>query len=132
MRRLVLRITAIVVLPMALLCLVMFAYGGRLVVQLYGPQYAGNGLTVAVLSLNLLVTAAAFPLSRALFALNRARLELMVNLVALFIMITVGFWLVRAYGPIGGAFGLLGASLVTSIVRAGIFLTIPIQESMAI
>jgi hypothetical protein len=77
------------------------------------------------LALNLLVTAAAFSFSRALFAVNRANTDFLVNFTALFIMLTVGLWLVRAYGPIGAAFGLLGANFATSAVRAGVFLKLP-------
>ncbi len=117
LNRLVLKITAVVAVPMSLLSLGMFIWGGRLVVALYGHQYVGNGMIVAILSLNILVTATAFSLSRALFALDHAHVDLIVNVTALFIMITAGFWLVRAYGPLGAAVGLLGATFATSLVR---------------
>jgi O-antigen/teichoic acid export membrane protein len=125
LRRMVLKITAVIVIPMSLLCLVMFFWGGRLIALLYGRQYAGNNLVVAILALNLLVTAAAFSFSRALFAIERADVDFLVNFAALFIMVTLGLWLVRVLGPLGAALGLLGASLVTSAVRAGAFLRLP-------
>ncbi len=114
---------------MSLLCLVMFIWGGRFLALLYGRQYAGNGLIVAILALNLLVTASAFSFSRALFAVDRAHVDFLVNFTALFIMVTLGLWLVRAYGPLGAAIGLLGASFVTSAVRAGAFLRLPAHIS---
>lgn len=129
MRRLVLKITAAVALPMSLLCLVLIFWGGRLIALLYGRQYAGNDFVVAILVLNLLVTAAAFPFSRALFAMERADLDFLVNFAALFIMVTLGVWLVRAFGPLGAAFGLLGANFVTSAVRAGVFMSIQTRIS---
>jgi O-antigen/teichoic acid export membrane protein len=125
LRRLVLRIAAAVAFPMSLLCLVMFIWGDHLLVLLYGRQYAGNSLIVAILASNLLVSAAAFPFSRALFAIDRARLDFLVNFTALLIMITLGLWLVRAFGPLGAAFGLLGANFATSAVRVGAFLRFP-------
>lgn len=124
--RLVLRITAGVAALLSLLCLVIFIWGDRLVVLLYGHHYAGNSLVVRVLALNALVTAVTFPFSRALFAIGRARVDFVVNFAALFIMVTVGLWLVRAFGPIGAAFGLLGANLVTSAIRAVVFLRLPV------
>jgi len=130
LRRLVLKITAVVALPMSLLCLVMIFWGDRLIALLYGRQYAGNGLVVAILALNLLVTAVAFSFSRALFAIERADLDFLVNFAALFMMVTLGLWLVRALGPLGAAFGLLGANLVTSAVRAGAFLRLPTPISV--
>jgi O-antigen/teichoic acid export membrane protein len=122
LRRLVLKITAIVATPISLLCLVTFIWGGRLVVLMYGHQYAGHRLIVSVLALNLLVSAVAFPFSRALFAVDRADLDFFVNFTALFIMLTFGLWLVRAFGPLGAAWGLLGANFTTSVVRAAAFL----------
>jgi Na+-driven multidrug efflux pump len=67
----------------------------------------------------------AFPFSRALFAVERADLDFLVNFAALFVMVTMGFWLVRAFGPLGAAIGFLGANFVTSAVRAGAFLRLP-------
>jgi O-antigen/teichoic acid export membrane protein len=128
-RRLVLKITAAISLPVSLLCLALIFWGGRLMTLLYGRQYAGNGLVVAILAVNLLVGAAAFPFSRALFAIERADLEFLVNFAALFMMITLGLWLVRTFGPLGAAIGFLGANFVTSTVRAGVFLRLPVRVS---
>jgi O-antigen/teichoic acid export membrane protein len=122
---LVLKITAVVATPTSLLCLVMFIWGDRLLTLLYGRQYAGNGSIVEILALNVLVTAVAFSFSRALFAIDRAHVDFLVNFMALFIMIILGFWLVRAFGPLGAALGMLGANIVTSAIRAGAFLRLP-------
>ena len=62
-------------LPVSLLCLGLIFWGGRLVVLLYGRQYAGNSLVVAILALNFLVYAVAFSFSRALMAIERADLD---------------------------------------------------------
>jgi O-antigen/teichoic acid export membrane protein len=131
LHRLVIKITAVMAFPMSILCLVMFIWGGRLLALPYGRQYAGNSLIVAILSLNLLVTAAAFSLSRALFAIDRADVDFIVNFTALFIMVTVGLWLVRAFGPIGAAFALLGTNFSTSVVRAGAFVRLSARISAA-
>ena len=129
LRRLVLKISAVIALPMSLLCLVMIFWGGRLIALLYGRQYAGNGLVVTIMALNILVTAAAFPFSRALFAIERADVDFLVNLAALVIVVTLGLWLVRALGSLGAALGLLGSGLVISAVRAGAFLRLPARVS---
>jgi O-antigen/teichoic acid export membrane protein len=107
---------------MGCLCVVMAFGGDRLLTLLYGRQYAGNSLVVALLALNLLVTSATFSFSRALFAIGRANTDFLVNFAALFIMLTLGLGLVRHFGPRGAAIGMVGASLLTSIVRVGAFL----------
>ncbi len=59
----------------------------------------------------------AFSFSRALFAIERAEVDFVVNFVALFIMVTLGLWLVRSFGVAGAAFGLLIANTAASGVR---------------
>lgn len=129
LRRMVLTITAALALPISLLCVGMAIWGGQLVVMLYGRKYAGNGLVVAFLSFNYLVYAASFSFSRALMAIERADLDFLLNFVALFMMVFMGFWLVRALGPVGAAIGLFAANFVTSAARAAVFLKVPVRIS---
>ena len=129
LRRMVLKITAAIFLPVSLLCLVLIFWGGRLIVLLYGRQYAGNNLVVAILALNVLVYAAAFVFSRALMAIERADLDFLANSAALLVMVVLGFWLVRSFGTLGAAIGFFAANIITSAVRAGIFLSLPARIS---
>jgi O-antigen/teichoic acid export membrane protein len=129
LRRLVLKITAAISLPVSLLCLALILWGGRLMALLYGSQYAGNSRVVAILALSVLVSAPAFCFSRALYATERADLDFLVNFAALFVMVTLGFWLVRAFGPLGAAFGLLGGNIATSTLKASVYLTVPVRIS---
>jgi O-antigen/teichoic acid export membrane protein len=114
---------------MLLFGLAMMFWGGPLVTLLYGHQYAGNGLVVTILAFNLAVFVVAFLFSRALFAIERADVDFVVNFVALFIMLTLGLWLVRVLGPLGAALGWLGANLATSGVKAGAFLRLQARIS---
>jgi O-antigen/teichoic acid export membrane protein len=126
LRRMVLKISAMLALPISLLTLVLMVWGGRLIALLYGHRYAGNSQVVAVLACNILVTAVGFAFSRALFAIERADLDFWLNVVTIFIMVTMGLALVRAYGPLGAAFGLLGANILTTVIRACAFLRLPV------
>jgi len=119
---LVLKISAVLAVPVSLLALALILWGDRFIALLYGSRYAGNGLVVAILAVNLLVTAVGFSYSRALFAIERANLDFLLNLATLFIMFTLGLWLVRTHGPLGAAAGLLFANIVTSVIRVGAFL----------
>lgn len=129
LRGFVFKITGLVAALMSIYCLILFFWGNHLVALLYGRQYLGNSLTIAVLALNVTVQALAFCFSRALFAIDRADLDFATNFTALVIMLTLGLWLVRAYGPLGAAFGLLGANLATSAVRALLFLRLPASRT---
>ncbi len=86
---------------------ILFLFGGSLIAILYGDKYAGNGLAVSILALNLLVSAVRFPIARALFALERADVDFYANFIALLVLFTVGLWLTKAFGPLGVAFSLL-------------------------
>jgi O-antigen/teichoic acid export membrane protein len=126
LRRMVLKISALLAIPISILTLVLVLWGGRLIALLYGHRYAGNGVVVAVLASSILVTALGFSFSRALFAIERADLDFWLNVLTILIMATIGLALVRAYGPLGAAFGLLGANFVTQAIRAGAFLRLPV------
>jgi O-antigen/teichoic acid export membrane protein len=125
LRRLVLKVSAMLALPAALLTLLLIVWGDRFVALLYGHRYAGNGLVVAVLATNLLVSAIGFSFSRALLAMERANVDFGLNFVALAVMMTLGLWLVRIDGALGAAIGLVAANLATSLVKAVIFLKYP-------
>jgi len=125
LRSFVLKTSAVLAVPVGLLCLGLIIWGGRLVALLYGRQYAGNGLLVAILSLNLLIFATTFSFSRALMAIERADLDFLVNFVALAMMVVLGIWLVRSFGTLGAGIAFLAANFATSAVRAAVFLRLP-------
>ena len=129
LRTYVLRASGLVALPMLLFCVAMTFLGGSLVTLLYGHSYAGNGLVVAFLAINLAVSIISFSFSRALFAIERADVDFAVNFVALFIMVTLGLWLVRSSGAVGAAIGLLIANTAASGVRYIAFRTLTRSES---
>jgi O-antigen/teichoic acid export membrane protein len=131
LRAFALKITAALSLFMAVLCLALILWGGRLVALLYGRQYAGNSLIVTVLALNLPIAAATFSFSRALMTIERADLDFQVNFAALFIMVFMGLWLVHSYGTLGAAVAFLVANFVTSAVKAVVFLSLPAPRSAA-
>jgi O-antigen/teichoic acid export membrane protein len=127
LRIFVVKITAMLALPVGLLTLVLMLWGERFVTLLYGSRYTGNGLIVGVLALNLVAGVLGFPFSRALLATERARADFLLNLVALFIMLTLGLRLVQTHGALGAAIGLVGANFATSLVKAGIFMSFRAQ-----
>jgi len=124
MRGFVIKVSAAFLVPMLPFCLLLWLLGDPIITLVFGPRYAGNGAIISVLALNLLALALAFSFSRALFALERADVDFGVNFAALFVLLTVGVWLVRAYGPLGAAVGLLIANVVASTVRGIVFFSL--------
>jgi O-antigen/teichoic acid export membrane protein len=128
LRRFVLRISALVALPAGILTVALIVWGDQFVAMLYGHRYSGNGAIVAVLALNLFVSATGFSFSRALLAMERANVDFVLNLVSLIIMLTLGLWLVKAHSALGAAIALVCSNFATSLVKAGIFLLYPIND----
>jgi len=122
LRTFVLKASLAYLAPLLLFCTVLWFIGGGLVVWLYGAKYAGNGWIVFTLSLNLPALALTFTFSRALFVIERADVDFAVNFVALFVLLTFGIWMVRAYGPLGAAWGLCVANTAAFATRCAAFL----------
>lgn len=121
LRRFVFKASAVFSLIIAPFCVALLLFGGSLVLILYGDKYAGNGLVVSILALNLLISAMRFPFSRALFAMERADVDFYVNFIALFVLFTLGLWLVKAFGPLGVACSLLAGNTALLGVKCVIF-----------
>ncbi len=117
LRKFVARITGIYLLIVIPLSIGLFFFGGQLVVLFYGEKYAGNGHIVSLLAINLLVIAASFTLSRALLAMEKAKVYFMANIIPLVIILTAGVILVKYLGPLGVAWGvLLGTSTTAALM----------------
>ena len=133
LRRFVLKASLIFSLPMLVFCLAVAFLGDPLVTLVYGQKYAGNGLVVALLAVNLVVSAVGFSFSRGLFAIERADLDFWVNFAALFIMLTLGLWLVRSFDLLGAVCGLLFANAAATAFRCFAFAKIirvpPLEEA---
>lgn len=100
---------------MAVLGPLLFLAGGALLRLVYGPHYAGHGLTVGVLGLALVADWLSLPAHHALFFMDRAQVMLKSSAIVLAVTVLLGFALVSALGAIGAAVGLLvGHALATA------------------
>ncbi|MFH1931754.1 MAG: oligosaccharide flippase family protein [Pseudomonadota bacterium] len=132
MCRLILKASLFFSVPMMFFCTVLWAFGDPLVVLVYGDKYAGNGLLVTILALNLLLTAATFSFSRGLLIMKRADIDFAVNLAGLIILLTLGLWLVKAFGPLGAAYGLLVIRIVALVLMSTILIRLAASMSRGI
>jgi O-antigen/teichoic acid export membrane protein len=106
------RAVLVIAAVMGVFCLAMLLFGGNILKLVYGEKYAGYGVVIAVLALAHLVSAVNAPLTSSLMAMERTDVEFKCSLAAVVVISTIGIWLVRGYGPLGVAFGLLTANLV--------------------
>jgi O-antigen/teichoic acid export membrane protein len=117
LRRITYRAVIIFCSVLMLFCGIIFLFGEPLIVLIYGNKYAGNALVVYILALNLIPLAAGFCFSRSLFTLERADIDFFANFVVLFVLCSFGLWLVKYFGVLGAAYGLLVSNISVIPVR---------------
>jgi len=112
--RVVLRAFFIIAAVMGGFCLAMILFGRNILTIVYGEKYAGYGMVIAVLALAQLVSAVSTPLTSSLMAMERSDVEFKGLLMALAVVLTMGVWLVKFYGPLGVGCGLLAGSVASA------------------
>ena len=93
-------------------------------VRLYGDHYAGHGHVVAILALSCVAQAAAFSLSRGLFAIHQARQDTVANAIVLLILLLAGLPMIRHYGVAGAAACLVLCQAVGTLYRGVVFFSV--------
>jgi O-antigen/teichoic acid export membrane protein len=88
-----------------------------------GKEYEGQGNTLTVLALALLVSAVGMPASNALASLERPRGIFWNALVALFLTMALVFYLADKWGQLGAAYGFLAGNVANSLGRLMALLT---------
>ena len=106
--------------------MVPFAVGaalfGEQFLRLYGGEFAGYGSVVSLLAVSTITHAIGFPSSRALLAINRARHDLVGNVIALAFLATFGLWLINRFGVAGAAISLVLSEAAGNGYRVIVFL----------
>jgi len=108
-------------ITMGLFSFAIFIFGETLLVSIYGEKYNGYGFMLAILMISFFIATVTSLYDLALCALGRADANFKFNLVALLTTISLGFWLVRHFGLIGAAYGILSSNALASIVRYFIY-----------
>ncbi|HEX71717.1 MAG TPA: hypothetical protein ENN65_00160, partial [Candidatus Hydrogenedentes bacterium] len=99
----------------------MFFAGEWVLTLFYGQKYAGHGAVVVVLGVVQVAWALTVPANFGLNALERPDIAFKSLLLSLGVMVTVGVWLVWAYGPMGVAFGLLAGNIAACVFTRAYF-----------
>jgi O-antigen/teichoic acid export membrane protein len=116
LRRLIFRAIAMLIGVMSIFC-VTVCFGGEWVVQmLYGDEYRGHGVVIAVLSLTFFCGALSMAFNDGMRALGRADMEF--RATVLDTLLTIGLGLVGLMSF--GLFGLACASLAGSVAALGL------------
>jgi O-antigen/teichoic acid export membrane protein len=115
LRRTVVTYTLLLGAALGLYSLLLICCGDWIVSVIYGHEYTGNGVIVATLAVAQLAAALAMPVGFGLMAIENSRAIMISSLIALFITVICGVWMVRSFGVLGAAVSMslaLTASLV--------------------
>lgn len=121
LRRYVVKNTIIMALVMSLFCAVIAVWGDGIMTLIYGTQYGGHSVIITILALDILVLSCHLGVMYGIWAMGRPDINCKINLLLLGVTVTLGFWLVKDYGVVGVALGLLAGNLVALAVRFSIF-----------
>jgi phenylacetate-coenzyme A ligase PaaK-like adenylate-forming protein/O-antigen/teichoic acid export membrane protein len=100
-----------------LFCTAVFLFGDRLLVLLYGTDFAGYGPILRVLAIGMLASAMEGVAYDGLWAIGRAAANFWISLIGLAATLGLAAALVGASGVLGGAYGWLGGVAVMSALR---------------
>ena len=116
LRRQTVRDALLLGLVMASFCVVVLFAGGDVMRFLYhGKEYEGQAHIVSILAFAILVGAIGLPAGSALAAMERPRAIVGVGAVGSIVTVVLVWWLMRACGLAGAAYGSLAGNVVASV-----------------
>jgi O-antigen/teichoic acid export membrane protein len=116
LRALVIKGILVVTVIMALFCTVVSIFGGKLVVFLYGSQYAGQSLLVSLLSIHILFATIGYAVYFGLRTMEKHFIIIKGVLIRMVFSVTLGVWLVKISGSLGVGYGFLIGSVMVCLM----------------
>jgi O-antigen/teichoic acid export membrane protein len=101
---------------------VAFLCGEALAALVYGPQFAGAGAIISVLSLSVLANSVGVTAGNGLWAMERPSANFVADLFSFGVVIVAAVALVPVYGPLGAAMATLAGTASDAAVRVVILL----------
>ena len=117
LRAVLVQTAALFAATLGLLSVGAFVFGEWIATLLYGPQFAGAGLIIGVLSLSVLANSFGVTAGNGLWAMERPRANFVADLAALVIVIVATVALVPSLGPLGAAISTLAGTTSDALVR---------------
>ncbi len=94
-----------------------FVVGEQVAVLVFGPQFAGAGLIIGVLSLSVLANSFGATAGNGLWAMERPRANFVADLISLGVVVVATVTLVPTLGPLGAAISTLLGTSTDAAVR---------------
>ena len=102
---------------LGMLAVLGFLLGEQVAVLLYGPQFAGAGVIIGVLSLSVLANSFGMTAGNGLWAMERPRANFVADVIALGVTIVATIGFVPTWGPLGAAISTLVGTATDAAIR---------------
>jgi O-antigen/teichoic acid export membrane protein len=99
------------------ICIGAFLFGESVAMLVYGPEFAGTGLVIGVLSLSTLANSLGVTAGNGLWAMERPSANFVADLCALGVVVLATIVLVPMWGPLGAAVATLCGTGTDAAVR---------------
>jgi O-antigen/teichoic acid export membrane protein len=99
------------------LAVVGFVLGEQIAVWVFGPQFAGAGLIIGILSLSVLANSFGVTAGNGLWAMERPSANFVADLFSLGVVVVATVALVPLLGPLGAALATLSGTSTDALVR---------------
>jgi O-antigen/teichoic acid export membrane protein len=117
LRSVLLKTAALFSATLGLLAVAAFMFGEQAAMLVYGPQFAGSGLLIGVLSLSVLANSVGVTAGNGLWAMERPSANFVADLCSLGVVIVATLALVPPLGPLGAAIATLAGTSSDALVR---------------
>jgi O-antigen/teichoic acid export membrane protein len=117
LRSVLLNTAALFAATLGLLAVAAFLLGEQIAILLFGPQFAGAGLIIGVLSLSVLANSFGVTAGNGLWAMERPSANFVADLFSLAVVIVAAAALVPVLGPLGAAISTLAGTTTDALVR---------------
>jgi O-antigen/teichoic acid export membrane protein len=102
------------------MCLMAWTLGEQIAALVYGPEFAGTGPIIVVLSLSVLANSMGATAGNGLWAMERPHANVFADLCSLAVVIAATLLLVPQWGPLGAAMATLAGTSTDAAVRVAI------------
>jgi len=117
LRRFIIKSSIIYTTVITPFCFLIILFADEILTILYGKKYAGNGIVVLFLAINLIILVFEFTFSRGLFTFERADIDFKINIIPIIFLFFPGLWFIKVYGVTGAATTLVLGNLIAAVIR---------------
>jgi O-antigen/teichoic acid export membrane protein len=117
LEKLIFYLTISLIIFMAIFCSTIYLMGEFAITTVYGLSYKGNWELLLLLSLGITLAAISMGYDYGIWVMEYPNINFKINLLSLFITLTLGLYLVSSFGLLGTGYGFIMGNATSSALR---------------